>query len=492
MPESGRYLTFDLGAESGRAVLGSIEDGKLDLKETHRFPNEPQYLLGKYYWDTVRLFAEMKHGLTHTIKEHGPEIDGIGVDTWGVDFGLLDHNDELIGMPRHYRDARTDEMMARAFEIVPRYEIYQQTGIQFMQLNTLYQLLAMQVSGSPQLEQAKTFLTMPDLLNYWLTGEKVNEFTEATTTQCFNPSTGDWARPLMQKLGIPTDMFGKIIQPGTEIGSLHKFIQDETGAGPIRVIAPATHDTGSAVAAVPAEGKDGWAFISCGTWSLIGVEWPEPIISEQTLKFNLTNEGGVAGTYRVLRNVMGLWLLQRCRRSWEKAGYNYGYADLAGMADQAPAFKTLVDPDDNRFLNPPDMPDAIAAYCRGTGQMQPDGIAATVRCIVESLALKYRQIVEMLEKVTGKPIHTIHMIGGGSQNKMLCQAAANATGRNVVAGPVEATAAGNILTQAISVGQISSVAEGRAIVRRSFELEHYMPQAPEAWDGAYQKFLSLS
>lgn len=491
MAEMGRFLTFDLGAESGRAVLGTIAEGKMDLAVVHRFPNEPQRILGRFHWDTVRLFAEMKAGIARCVREHGPSLDGMGVDTWGVDYALLDGADEILGLPYHYRDHRTDGVMERTFEIVPRAEIYRTTGIQFMQLNTLFQLVAQRLANPRLLDEAKTLLFTPDLLHFWLTGEKANEFTIATTSQCYDPRAGHWARTLLERLGIPTGTFQRIIQPGTTLGSLHATVRNETGAGPIPVIPPATHDTGSAVAAVPAEGNSGWAYISCGTWSLVGVESPGPVISDKTLEYNLTNEGGVNGTTRLLRNVMGLWILQQCRRAWERQGNAYTYEELARAAQSAPPFAALFDPDAPAFLNPDDMPEAISAFCRGTGQPCPESIPSVARAIIESLALKYRWVIERLEEVTGSRIETIHMIGGGIQNTALCQATADACGRRVVAGPVEATAAGNVLVQAMAAGCIESLAAGRAMVASSFPLVDYRPQDPESWDRAYGRFQQL-
>jgi rhamnulokinase len=491
MSDSGRFLTFDLGAESGRAVLGVVEDGTITLEEVHRFPNEPQRILNRFHWDTVRLFAEIKRGLAKCVAEHGGNLDGIGVDTWGVDFALLDKGDDLLGLPYHYRDARTDGMMEAVFQIVPRDEVYRTTGIQFMQLNTLYQLMAMKLAGSPLLDAARSLLMTPDLINFWLTGVKTNEFTNATTTQCYDPNAGTWAYGMLQRLGIPTGFLGETVPPGTVLGPLHPTTRDETGAGPVNVIAPATHDTGSAVAAVPAQGPEGWAYISCGTWSLVGVEAPSPVINDRTLACNLTNEGGVAGTFRLLRNVMGLWLLQQCRQSWARTDRTYAYDELARMASEAQPFVALIDPDDPAFLKPRDMPEAIAEYCRRTGQAVPNGVASYVRSIVEGLALKYRWVLERLEEVTGKHIETVHIIGGGSQNKLLCQATADASGKRVLAGPVEATALGNIMVQAMAAGVIGDVPTGRAAVGRSFPLIEYRPREKDAWDSPYARFVEL-
>ena len=482
-------LAFDLGAESGRAVLGRLRGGKLELEEAHRFPNEPQEILGRLYWDTSRLFAEIKNGLIRAVREKGARPASIGVDTWGVDFALLDQNDELLGLPYHYRDHRTDGIMERTFAIVPREEIYRATGIQFMQLNTLFQLMALRFDNSPLLDSARSLLFTPDLLHFWLTGRKANELSIASTSQFYDPASRTFATTLLDRLGIPRHFLQEIVEPGTELASLHESVGREAGVQNVRVITPASHDTGSAVAAVPAESAGRWAYISCGTWSLVGVESPRPVISDRTLEYNLTNEGGVNGTTRLLRNVMGLWLLQQCRRSWERAGRRYAYDELAAMAAEAPPFGAFVDPDDESFLNPPDMPEAIAAYCRRSGQTPPDGVAATVRCITESLALKYRWVIEKLEDITGARVEVIHVMGGGCRNRQLCQATADATGRTVLAGPVEATAAGNIIVQAIALGQLASLQDARALIRRSFPQEESRPSQTAAWDSAYQRFL---
>lgn len=491
MADTARFLTFDLGAESGRAVLGELQDGSVSLEVIHRFPNDPQRILDRFHWDTIRLYAEIKAGLAKCVSEHTGALDGIGVDTWGVDFALLDEHDEALGFPYHYRDARTNGVMEKTFEIVPRDEIYEATGIQFMQLNTLFQLMAMRFGGSRLLDAARSLLFMPDLINFWLTGNKHVEFTIATTSQFYNPRAGGWARDLLNRLGIPTHFLLDIVPPCSVLGELHPTVARETGAGAVRVLAPATHDTGSAVAAVPAQGEGNWAYISCGTWSLVGTEESAPVISEATLRHNLTNEGGIGGTYRLLRNVMGLWLLQQCRRAWEHAGSAYKYEELAAMAATAEPFRCLVNPDHAAFLNPPSMPEAIAEYCLQTGQPEPNGVAGYVRCIVESLALKYRWVLERLEEVTGRRIETVHIIGGGSQNEALCQATADAANKRVLAGPVEATALGNVLAQAIAVGRLTSLDEGRRMIARSFPLKEYLPREPDRWERQYTRMVSL-
>ena len=502
MTQNSSFLAFDLGAESGRAVVGHLDGDGLRLEEVHRFPNGPVRVLDSLHWDVLRLWSEIKQGLALAAKAYGEGLASVGLDTWGVDFGLLAADDTLLGNPYHYRDSRTDGMMDEAFRLVPRAEIFERTGIQFMQLNSLYQLLAMAKAGAPALAAAETFLNMPDLFNFWLSGRKANEFTIATTSQCYDPRAGDWARDMLEALGIPSHIFGQpgtdIVPPGTVLGRLRPSVAEETGCRPMPVVAPATHDTGSAVAAVPAAGDD-YIYLSSGTWSLMGVEVTEPVITEKSLAYNFTNEGGVAGTFRLLKNIMGLWLVQECRREWTRDGQRYSYDDLTRMAAEAPAFGPrqpgavgLLDPGDGRFLPPGDMPGRIQAFCRETGQTVPETKGAIVRCALESLALEYRWVAERLEELVGRPLPTVHVIGGGSQNRLLNQFTADATGRTVVAGPVEATAIGNVLVQALALGQVASLAEGRDLVRRSFEVTFFEPQETAGWDEAYQVYLGLT
>jgi rhamnulokinase len=494
MTKTTNFLAFDLGAESGRAVLGRFDGERLSLSETHRFPNGAVRLPPGLYWNVLSLYTEMKRGLAKTYSESGGQLTSLGLDTWGVDFALLDRAGHLIGNPHHYRDSRNDGMLEKAFAIVPREEIFEQTGIQFMQINGLYQLLSMSLHKSPKLEVAATLLMMPDLFNYWLTGRRVCEYTDATTSQCFDPRRGNWAYPLLEKLNLPTHIFPAIVQPGTELGYLLPDVADEVGVSPkISVIAPGCHDTASAVAAVPmAEGAElNSAYISSGTWSLVGVETTEPVINAQSLAYNFTNEGGVVNTIRLLKNVTGMWPVQECRRTWAQAGEEISYADLTRLAEQAAPFAALINADDPLFLAPGDMPARIRDFCIRTGQTPPDSKGTLVRCVLESLALKYRWVIDRAEELIGRPITTVHIVGGGSQNRLLNQFAANATGRLVVAGPVEATAIGNILMQMLAVGQIGSLAEGRALVRKSFPVETYQPQETAAWSDAYQRFLGL-
>ena len=490
MTLTSNYLAFDLGAESGRAVLGRLDGDTLALSTLCRFSNGPVRVLGSYFWDALRLFQELKDGLSLYRRERNEELDGIGLDTWGVDFALLGRDDQLLGNPHHYRDPRTEGMLPVAFAAVPRETIFDRTGIQFMEINTLYQLLAMRRCGDATLEAAHTLLMMPDLLNFWLTGIKTCEFSDATTTQCFNPRTGDWARDLLERLDLPTRVFQPVVQPGTIIGGLRGDVTEEVGLGATPVIAPACHDTGSAVAAVPADGQD-FAYISSGTWSLMGVEVREPVITADSLAFNFTNEGGVCGTYRLLKNIMGLWLVQECRRTWASEGKEYSYDELTRLAAEVPAFGPLVDPDAHEFLRPGDMPARIIAFCRATGQRSPASRGEMVRTALESLALKYRWVLKRLEVMLGRRLNTIHIVGGGSQNRLLCQLAADATRRPVVAGPVEATAAGNVLMQALARGRLGSLDDARAVVRRSFDVVRYEPCINDGWDEAYARFLAV-
>lgn len=486
-----RFLALDLGAESGRAVVGHFDGRSLQLEEVHRFPNGPVLVNGHLYWDALRLLSEVKKGITLAVQKYGRSVVSIGLDTWGVDFGLLDSQGNLLGNPYHYRDRRTDGMLEKAFGRVPKERIFEHTGIQFMQINTLYQLFSMRLSRSPILDLAETFLTMPDLFNYWLTGRKVCEFSIATTTQCYDPRAKGWAVELLQALDIPASIFGEIVPPGTRLGELLPEVAAELDIEPIPVIAPACHDTGSAVAAVPVREAD-YAYISSGTWSLMGVEVKEPVITEQSLEFNFTNEGGVCDTFRLLKNIMGLWLVQECRREWARKGQDYDYTTLTKMAAQAPPFGPIVDTDDHRFLSPGNMPDKIRAYCRETGQRVPESKGEVIRCALESLALRYRWVLEKLEAMMGRPIKVVHIIGGGTRNELLSQLAADAMQRPVITGPVEATSMGNILMQALALGHIGSLEEGREVVRRSAQMRTYEPQDAAPWDEAYARYVKLA
>jgi len=489
MPKTQSFLAIDLGAESGRAMLGCIDE-RLTLDEIHRFSNGPVRVGDHIHWDVLRLWTEIQNGLRIAAGNEGGSLAGIGVDTWGVDFGLLDESDHLIGNPYHYRDGRTNGMIEAACEIVPPEEIYNQTGIQFMQLNTLFQLFAMRHENDPALQSAKTFLTMPDLFNFWLTGSKVNEFTDATTTQCYNPREKRWASELLAALDIPQQIFGQIVPPGTVLGQLRDGVAEDVSSERIPVIAVGSHDTASAVAAVPAEGSD-FIYISSGTWSLMGIESNGPIINADSLKYNVTNEGGVRDTIRFLKNIMGMWLLQESRRQWAKTGKNYSYDDLTNLTAAAPALKSFVSVADNRFLAPGHMVERIQGFCSETDQPVPQTHAEVIRCILESLALEYRWGTEKLRELSGKTLPVIHIIGGGSRNRLLNQFTADATSCEVIAGPVEATAIGNILLQAIGLRHLSSLEEGRALVLHSFDVTSFEPQTSAAWDEAYNRYLTL-
>lgn len=483
-----KLLAFDLGAASGRAIVGHFDGERLALEELHRFQNGPVQIFDRLYWDPLRLFAEMQQGLSLFAREHGGDLAAIGVDTWGVDFALLGPDDALLDNPRNYRDPRTDGMLEEAFARMPREEIFAHTGVQFMKLNTLYQLLSLR--DSPLLQLAQTFLMMADLFNFYFTGTKVCEFSNATTTQFYDPRQSAWSTELLKGLGLPTHFLPEIVQPGTQVGTLLPSIASAAGLDPVPVIAPATHDTGSAVAAVPAETRD-YAYISSGTWSLMGVELDEPLVSDRALQYNFTNEGGVGPTYRFLKNIMGLWLVQECRRTWEREGRAYSYDQLTAMAQNAAPFTALIEPDDERFITPGDMPARIRAYCEETGQTVPRDEGQTIRVVLESLALKYRYVLEGLETILGRRLEVIHVVGGGIQNRLLCQFTASASGRPVVAGPLEATAIGNLLLQLIGLGQLASLAEARQVVHRSFEPITYQPEQMADWDAAYARFRPL-
>jgi rhamnulokinase len=477
-----RYLAVDLGAESGRSVVGTFDGDRLGVEEVHRFPNRPVRLPTALHWDILSLLAEVRDGIA-AAERRGP-LTSLAVDAWGVDFGLLDARGALLGNPVHYRDARTDGMLEAAFATVPREEIFQQTGIQFLPINSLIQLLALVRANDVALRAASTLLTIPDLLHYWLSGEKVCEFTNATTTQCLNPRTRTWANDLLRRLDIPEHLFPEVVPPGTTLGSL----RDEASARrSTRVVLPGSHDTASAVAGTPLREADA-AYISSGTWFLVGVEILEPAITPRTLALNLTNEGGVAGTFRLLRNVMGLWLVQGIRRSLAPSA---SYEDLTRAAAEAPPLQAIVDPDAPAFLRPDDMAQSIREFCTASRQRVPNGPGELVRVALEALALRSRWVIDHLEDVTGRPIRTIHIVGGGVRNRLLCQMTADATGRTVLAGPIEATALGNLIVQLIAAGTIDSLGEGRALVARSLPPDEYQPAADSRWQDAYGRFRDL-
>lgn len=489
MAKQARFLALDMGAESGRGVVGALDaSDKLTLDEVHRFSNTPVRLHDTLVWDLPRLHAEQIVAISKA-TQNGP-LESLGVDTWGVDFGLVDEGGALVGLPVHYRDARTEGMMEAVFARVPRADVFAQTGIQTMPINTLFQLAALAERSPRLLQAAETLLFMPDLFHFLLTGRKNAEFTIATTSQLFDPRKNDWASPMLAAAGLPTHFLPPVVPAGTAYGPLEGHVAEAVGAGPIPVIAPGGHDTACAVAAVPAEETAGWAYLSSGTWSLLGVEVREPVINVQTERANFTNEGGVAGTFRLLKNIAGLWLVQECRRAWARLGTERTYEQLMRLAAEAPPLAAFVDPDHLSLLAPPDMPRALRERCQASGQTPPEGIGATVRCALDSLALKYRWTLAQLETITGAPVHTLHIVGGGAQNVLLNQLAADATQRIVKAGPVEATAIGNVLLQARARGHLGSLADLREIVRASFPVETYEPRAAERarFDAAYERF----
>jgi rhamnulokinase len=479
---SVNFLAFDLGAESGRAILGHLQSGVLDIKEIYRFPNEPVAFRGELHWDVLRLWHEIKKTFESSLKV---KIESVGIDTWGVDFALLGECGKLIENPYHYRDARTNGIMEEVMARVPREKIYSITGIQFLPFNTLYQLYAA-VRATPKLfDASEALVTIPDLLNYWLSGCLVSEYTNATTTQFVDAAAGDWATGLLSELDLPSRLLQPIVKPGTIIGKLQNHISYPFAGAP--VVAPACHDTGSAVAAVSATKPS--AFLSSGTWSLLGAEIPAPVISSRALDLNFTNEGGVCGTIRLLKNIGGLWLLQSCRRCWAASGQNYSYEELMdAAADNRNRFVSLFDPDHPDFLNPDNMISAINEYCRRTQQPAPSEPPAYARAILESLAFKYRMVLESLEEITGARFEEIRIMGGGSKNRLLNQFTADATGRPVVAGPAEATALGNIAMQMLATGAVTSLAEARRIIDRSFPVERYEPSNFDLWDAQYKRF----
>ena len=487
------YLAIDLGAESGRIMAGIWDGLRLRLEELHRFANGPVALGETIRWDVLRLWTEIQHGLLLAGKKYGKQIVSVGADTWGVDFVLLNKQEEILGQPYHYRDARTNGLMEKTFKKVLRTEIYAQSGLQFMEINSLYQLLAWQKHSPKILAAADTLLFMPDFLHWCLCGAKRAEFTIASTSQFLHPIKRSWSLTLLKKLGLPVHFLPEIVQPGTELGLIRGSLAERTDLAGVRVVAPPSHDTASAVAGVPtaSKGKPDWAYISSGTWSLMGVEVKQAALSARALELNMTNEGGADGTYRLQKNIMGLWLVQQCKRSFEAAGRRFDYGQIAQMAAEAKPLLSLVNLNDPRLLNPSDMPKAIQTFCRETKQTVPKTDGELARCCYESLALKYRETLGSLEELTGNQIEVIHVVGGGSQNKLLNQFTADACQRPVLAGPVEATAMGNLLTQVRASGELGSLAEMREVVRRSSMVELFEPDPAPAWNEAAPRFAAL-
>jgi rhamnulokinase len=489
------FLAADLGASSGRVLAGLFDGSKLALEEVYRFENGGVPAAGRMQWDLLNQWQHVLRGLRAAGRVYAGRVASIGVDTWGVDFGLLGRNDELLANPYHYRDRRTAGILDKAFAIVPREEIFAATGLQFMEFNSLYQLLAMKLADSPLLDVAQSFLMIPDLFHWLLTGIKANEASNASTTQFLNPATGSWATDLLAKFGLPTHILGQITAPGTRLGELQASVAEETDLAGVEVILPGTHDTASAVAAVPAASRPGerpnWCYISSGTWSLMGVETPQPIISDRVYQLNFTNEGGIGGTTRVLKNIAGLWLVQECRRIWKLQGREFAFDELIQRAGEALPLTSLVNPDDPSLVAPKEMPAAIRDYCTKTDQIAPATEGAVIRTALESLALRYRMVLGYLEELVGGRIETIHIVGGGAQNRLLCQMTADACNRRVVAGPVEATAIGNLMMQAVAHGAVGSIAQAREIVRTSFAAQEFRPKQSQVWNDAYGRFEKL-
>lgn len=491
---SENLLAVDLGAESGRLIAGAFDGNTLDIEVLHRFPNRPVRMLDRLHWDLPDLHREILNGLRLAGQKLG-RIASVGVDTWGVDFAFLGKDGGLLGNPRHYRDPHTETIMDSVFQTIPKRELYARTGIQFMRFNSLFQLAALKRDRSPLLDIADRMLFMPDVFHYLLSGVAVNEYTDASTSQMIRPDTREFDTDLLARLGLPTGLTRSVTLPGSVIGKLAEVVAKETGVSNCSVTVPATHDTAAAVAAVPVDrarcASGNWAYLSSGTWSLLGLELAAPRTDDAAFAANVTNEGGVNGTIRLLKNIMGLWLIQECRRAWEREGRELGYEELVRLAAEAEPFHALVDPDCGDFLLPPHMPKAFGGFCARTGQPMPEGPGPVVRCAMESLALKYRMVLRTLEAVSGHQVEVLHVVGGGCQNKLLCQFTADACGIPVVAGPVEATAIGNLLTQAMGVGLVKTLADAREVVRRSFEVHTYEPRNTARWDAQWDRFQSL-
>jgi rhamnulokinase len=485
------YIACDLGAGSGRVILGSIVDGKLTLDEIHRFTSEPVRMGDSIRWNVIGIFQELKAGL-RKVAESGRQVASVSVDSWGVDYALLNARQPLLALPHQYRDPRTDAVYeATVKEAGTKELIFAETGLQFMSINTLYQLIAELEQNPDLLGVADQFLNIGDYVNFLFSGAAKAEQSLASTTQIYNPRTRGWSKELIKAFGLPERIFPEIVPSGTKLGKLLLEIREETNLPEIDVIASCSHDTGAAVAAVPATGDD-WAFLSSGTWSLIGVELPSPLINEKVRACNFTNEGGFGGTTRFLKNITGMWLLQELQREWKREGRELDYDELTRQAAKAEPFRSLINPSDDRFAKPGNMAEKIAAFCRETGQPAPETQGQFARCVYESLALLYRSTLDDVEQLTGRTIRKLHIVGGGSKSTLLNQFAGNATGRTVVAGPVEATAAGNVLIQAIALGHVGSLAAAREIVRASFPVQEFKPEQNAEWQRAAERFAQIT
>ena len=476
----------DLGAQSGRVAVGRFDGERLSVTEVHRFANRPVRTGGTLQWDILGLYRDVLDGLRAAGREAG-RIDALAVDSWGVDFGLIDRNGRLVRNPVHYRDGRRAKAVSTVLDRVPARELYERTGIQLMPINTVFELAAMAMDDDPALAAGATLLLVPDLIHHWLCGARTSELTNATTTQCWDSRSGAWATDLLERLDVPTRLLPEVVQPGTRLGPLTHEVAEDTRLGDAAVFAVATHDTGSAVAAIPF-GTPTSVFISAGTWSLVGAEVREPVITDTTFEANLTNEGGVGGTFRLLRNVTGLWLIHECRRAWGLEGHDFSFDQLIALAKEAPPFQSFIEPNDPAFADPGDMVARIRAFCTHTGQAEPVEPGAVVRCVLESLALKHAQTVDLLASVTGTSPLELHVVGGGARNELLCHWTADASGRPVHVGPQEATLLGNLLIQAMSLGEIRSLAEAREIVAASFAPTTYEPDESAAWHEAREQF----
>ena len=489
MSELSKVLAFDFGASSGRAMLFTFDGKKLTIEEMHRFSNDPVVVGEDFYWDVLRLFHEIKTGILKTINAGHKDLLSIAFDTWGVDFGLFDENGRLLGNPYHYRDKRTDGMIEKADAEVGKRYIFERTGIEFAFFNSLFQLMAMR--EDPVLHSAKHLLFMPDIFNYFLTGEMKNEYTEASTSQLLNAREKDWDYELMEKFNLPKHLFKEIIQPGEIVGYLTDALCEELGCPKIPVIAVGSHDTASAVASVPVAEDYPYAYISSGTWALMGTELTAPEITDASYNYSFTNEGSICGKIQFLKNIMGLWIVQECRRQWEREGKSFSFNDLEQAARKAAPHRSFIDPDDHSFAPPGNMPRRIREFCQKTGQPVPETEGEIIRCAMESLALKCRMVVDALEDVQGKKLEAVHMLGGGIKDTMLCEFVACATKKKVAAGPVEATSTGNAVIQLMALGKLKSLSEARAVIRDSFPITYYEPADSEGWDAAFAEFKKI-
>lgn len=480
-----RILAIDFGASSGRAILGTFDGEKLSLKEVHRFTNDPVTVNGTVYWDVLRLYHEIKQGIIKA-KAEG-EFDSIGIDTWGVDFGLIDSEGRLLENPIHYRDLRTKGLVDDSFKLIPKDKFYELTGIQFMELNTVFQLYSLKKYRPHMLERAESLLFMPDLFAYMLTGEKATEYSIATTSQLVDINTHDWCDEVFDKLGIPKRLMGKISKPGEVIRELSKEVCEECGVKNVKVISVCGHDTQSAITAVPSEEKN-FAFLSSGTWSLFGTELDAPIVNEASLEMNITNEGGCENKTGFLKNIIGLWLIQESRRYWNKNGNDYSYADLEKLALASEPFKCFIDPDAPEFVAMGNIPERVREFCRKTGQYVPETVGEIIRCIYESLAMKYRMTFDKIKDCTNNDYPCIHVIGGGVKDGLLCQMTASSCGVSVKAGPIEATVLGNLAVQLLAHGCVENVAQARKIIANSEAIKEYAPENADAWSEAFKRF----